>query len=441
MVSKKKKSVKINSKNSFNKNLIIGIVVVLVLAVVAFSFGDGEEGEGLGSYLDFTAYYDVMMGAVGFGDEGGDEFAGMMGAPCTVDGDCGTGETCDGGFCMPIGGTSNTCADLLYDSECCQDIDGVADTSIDEGADCDSGAGTCSAGTCSPTYQVCSTLYDSVCTGDTPLCNVGVPLCVRCYTLSDADTKCATKDSSKPVCAPSTADPGLKGSCVECTSGNDAQCTGSTDVCDDSTNTCVQCTSSDNSACTGTTPICDSSNTCVACTSSSECLANDPMNPICDTSTGECSRCNSHSDCDFDDDLPICDTSTGECKACRQGSPSVTVTSTECAAKDSTKPVCVTRAGLYGGYCWEGCSTDDDCRNSFSTTNDNFCDTTTGLCKDCLEFSDTAEKCDGERSGSLCYTDGSCGPCTANSQCTGQSHYGSGYKCDGFAGSKYCVPI
>jgi hypothetical protein len=67
----------------------------------------------------------------------------------------------------------------------------------------------------------------------TPFCDVELGKCVACYQTIDPDASCAELTPLTPVC--------VGGICVECSVGKDEVCTGSTPICDDTSNTCAGC--------------------------------------------------------------------------------------------------------------------------------------------------------------------------------------------------------
>ena len=59
--------------------------------------------------------------------------------------------------------------------------------------------------------------------------------CSACVDADEPDAACAARDPALGVC-------GNDGACVQCTGTNTAGCTGTTPVCDESSNTCIGCT-------------------------------------------------------------------------------------------------------------------------------------------------------------------------------------------------------
>jgi hypothetical protein len=217
-------------------------------------------------------------------------------------------------------------------------------------ADCTEGA-DCSTHHCdgeaSCVEPLCVTSAD--CTDDptAPVCEADV--CVGC-TRTD---QC----SGGTVCNTGT------GSCVSCTT-MPSLCTGDTPVCattGTAIGTCVQCV--DWTDCFGATPICDA-NVCRACAGGADCMARDLSRPVCITDTadsrvGECVQCATSADCSGA--TPICD--MGACRACAD--------STECEARGSAEPMCVTdTANILVGHCVPACL---DVGATCDTLNDQCC--------------------------------------------------------------------
>src|SRR4030095_760807 len=150
----------------------------------------------------------------------------------------------------------------------------------------------CSSGVCDETSGKCvACLLNSDCSGSTPICDTSTNTCVPCT----GDPQCGGGVCDEP-----------NGTCVECVASSDCPgdtpvcqnhaCEGCTDdtqcapgVCDETSGKCVACLL--NSDCSGRTPICDTStNTCVPCTGDPQC-AGFANTPACDELSGECVQC------------------------------------------------------------------------------------------------------------------------------------------------------
>jgi hypothetical protein len=126
------------------------------------------------------------------------------------------------------------------------------------GGKCTKNADCTSGKVCNTVSGVCvGCLTDANCSGSTPVCNQTTATCVAgCVTSADCS-------GGTPVC-----DTGNK-VCVGCLADED--CSGGTPVCKSSNKTCVACLT--NANCSGLTPICDSNNTCVECLSNLDCVS------------------------------------------------------------------------------------------------------------------------------------------------------------------------
>ncbi len=223
-----------------------------------------------------TADSDCTGGTATHGGMFCDVTTGACGTRCSMDAECPTGDWCDdlgspgSGTCQPK--TPN--AQPVPGGSCTTTIGGRA----------------CVSGVCDPSGNVCGiNLGDGTCV-TTSQCNAGI-----CVTTGPHG-----------------------GDCEGC--GSDTDCAAPTPVCDGSTSTCVQCTSTDNAACTGTTPVCGPAETCVACngdngtSGTADCPT---QNPWC-SPTGACGMCTTNSDCDGGTATHggmFCDTTTGACGA------------------------------------------------------------------------------------------------------------------------------
>jgi hypothetical protein len=268
---------------------------------------------------------------------------------------------------------------------------------------------SCTAG------QVCAT------TGD----------CVDC--LSDADCKTSQVGTH---CDTRSGALSLFGTCVECLVGS--QC-GSGMSCSPATDTCVP-TCSDASCSAGSTAlICDpQSGTCVDCLHNSDCSGQlcDPVTLSCvdclqpsDCSAGQpgcyqgvCGQCNVAANCPGSE---TCVDQTCGCTADQQcptsapscildGGPGVCGCAGTCASPD----ICDPGQG-FAGLCVPPC-TSSSC-NANTDTGLGFCDTSNGLCVQCL--SDT--QCT-EVDSPICLA-GTCAQCAMASDCAGVADAGTPY--------------
>lgn len=142
--------------------------------------------------------------------------------------------------------------------------------------------------------------------------------------------------------------------CVGCLSASD--CSGTTAICDPSSNTCVQCMAQ--ADCTSASaPFCDPSHSCQPCTLSTQCTRF-TATPACDLGRGACVQCASNADCTASQGcqltahacIPFTPNTVGPCGGC--------VRDTECHAQqlcvamtftDPRMPA--TGAQPSGSYC------------------------------------------------------------------------------------------
>ena len=177
---------------------------------------------------------------------------------CLVDSDCGSGNKClvsiDGNRCVacitnqdcPNGvcDSTNTCQPCLVDNDC---------GANSQTPKCDT----------SPAINKCVQCLgqlDCASQPETPVCDLQDNICVSCRTGADCP-------SINPVCLTN-----INGgsTCVQCTPGNSAQCTGKTPYCSAERNTCVSCT--DNSHCTSSVnSVCRSGTCAPECTTDRDC--------------------------------------------------------------------------------------------------------------------------------------------------------------------------
>src|SRR5205814_1997397 len=145
--------------------------------------------------------------------------------------------------------------------------------------------------------------------------------------------------------------------CTPCAANTD--CGGGTPVCDTTLtpHSCVQCTTGQAAQCTGSTPLCNpASDTCVQCLTNPNCPASAPH---CDAGAHTCGPCPSGADCGGT--TPIC--ISGSCVAC---APANTMPN-DCPM---SAPLCET-----DGSCKTGCTSDANCTSTPQTPH---CDTTSG---------------------------------------------------------------
>ncbi len=209
---------------------------------------------------------------------------------CNVDADCATGNWCDE--------TTHTCEPQVANGVLVPTDPAHNDPTLN--GTCSPAAGTlvCQSGVCDTVDNECG--------------------------YADGDGPC-TATSGMTVCRSgncATTGPGA-GTCVACVT--DAQCSGATPACDQTTNTCVQCTNTNATACAGATPLCDTgSSTCVPCNGDLGSGATEPCgtvgNPFCfltGTGEGTCGMCTMDSQCVGHPSGNTCNTTTGTCyQAC-----------------------------------------------------------------------------------------------------------------------------
>jgi len=217
---------------------------------------------------------------------------------------CVAATSCSG--TTPVCGTTDKCQACAADTDCA----GLSDLAR---------AACAASGAC----VQCTATNATKCTGTTPACDTTTNNCVQCTSAAycsgatpicgtsekcqacAADTECAALNDPTRVACVTT------GACVQCTATNSTKCTGTTTVCNTTTNKCVQCLT--NSTCSGTSPICaTSTNTCRGCTAASDC-SSFTGHTAC-ASSGSCVQCTDNSTCSGT--TPICATSTNTCRKC-----------------------------------------------------------------------------------------------------------------------------
>lgn len=138
-------------------------------------------------------------------------------------------------------------------------------------------------------------LCDGACTGSTPVCDETTDSCVECL---DSAEHC---EVPTPACDPDNHE------CVECLETTDCD----EGVCDAATHQCVECL--ENNDCEAPTTLCNpEQQLCVECLGPSDC--GDPQASFCDA--GSCSPCQTNEDCAHLADTTVCDVGTGECVEC-----------------------------------------------------------------------------------------------------------------------------
>ncbi|MEW5854920.1 MAG: DUF4215 domain-containing protein, partial [Myxococcota bacterium] len=230
-------------------------------------------------------------------------------------------------------------------------------------------------------------LTNADCSGDTPICQQTTHTCVECLTGTDCP-------AATPVCAL------LTNECVPaCTS--DSQCAAPAPFCAPLGNPrageCVPCLA--DSACSGATPHCNvTDDTCVECLADSDCSNGER----CYLTTHECVPCLTDNDCRGN--TPFCETASHECRGC--------TTDGDCGG---ATPLC-SFSGALAGTC-VACRTNNDC-----TGGSPICDADTGTCRPC---DPSGSDCGGDTPA--CETAGTkagrCVECTAQDEeaCTGDT--------------------
>ena len=203
-------------------------------------------------------------------------------AGCNVDADCTTGHWCNE--------TTNACLPLLENGTSIPTDKPHMNPKLDGTCTDDAGALVCASGVCDMKDDECGL-------------GVGVGPC----TAANGAEVCRSG-----LCSTTGA---TKGTCIGCT--KDAQCGGSTPLCNTTTGACVECVTSD--SCSGKTPICDKDHSlCVACdgdngsNTAHACPTSDA--PACLKSgknAGSCGKCTTNEDCSGG----VCDPTSGLCAA------------------------------------------------------------------------------------------------------------------------------
>jgi hypothetical protein len=197
--------------------------------------------------------------------------------------------------------------------------------------------------------QCTATTVSTSCIGTTPACDLTTNTCVQCITSANcagATPICGTNEKCQ-ACATDPDCTGLNdparvacaagGACVQCTATNITKCTGTTTVCNTTSNKCVQCLT--NATCAGTAPICaTATNTCRGCAVGSDC-ASFAGHTAC-AASGACVQCTDNTTCSGT--MPICGTGTNTCRTCSSDSecsaigPGVCMADGHCATDSET---------------------------------------------------------------------------------------------------------
>ena len=384
----------------------------------------------------------------------------MPAGGCNVDADCSTGN-----WCHVI---DNTCTPQLANGTSLPSDPGHTTPVLDGKCTAEAAALVCISGVCDASDDKCG--Y----TNGTGPCDAttGATVC--------RSTLCATDGANANLC-------------VECL--DTSNCSGTKPACDTTTNKCVQCTPTDSFLCIDTTPVCDTtSETCVACNGDFGSNSTDPCpqsaNPYC-SSTGACTKCTTNTDCTTGQHQgPFCNQTTGVCgnhcsgdgdcqagywcddltpgsEVCEpkvpngQAVPGGTCNTT-LGSRACVSGVCDTNDNLCGyanghGPC-DGTNGTTVCRSTICVTsgpNNGLCEecATSTTCADtkpvCDSTTNTCTPCNGDQGTSatdscptttepFCASNGACGKCTSDTDCTSGSHPGP--KCNTTSGACYTEP-
>jgi|GEM_PF-1556285 len=292
--------------------------------------------------------------------------AGPTCVECTVDGDCGSGETCNT--------TTNTCVVCTVDSDCddsnecttdsCNAAGSCDNTPVAAGTSCTGGVCDGTSGTCQPCIDSGVAVIDDGCADPDEVCDTtgATNVCVTCEDNAPAGSLDFGCDPGTPACDIAGAAP----ICVECLDSADCA-TG--EQCDTASNTCVTCLADadcdDSNECTtdacvagscdytnvaagivcNAIDVCDGGGTCV------DCIDDNPGEDVADVDSG----CQA---------LPFCFDIGG------------TDTCVECLQDDDCPVGDFCNAAKT---CVPGCNDDSDCSGPTP-----FCDTVNSVCVECL---------------------------------------------------------
>lgn len=166
----------------------------------------------------------------------------------------------------------------------------------------------------------------------------------------------------------------------------EGRCSGSTPICDSSTNTCVECTSTDDAHCIATGKVCGSRKTCVECESAQQCTA--VGKPVCDDSPSSpkantCVQCLTNDHCTAPE-ASLCDTSVDPLTNLPRNVCVGCSSSRDCS-HIAGKAVCLPASATEPSKCVQ-CTKDDTkaCTNGTTTT---LCHGLTHECTDQLKES------------------------------------------------------
>ncbi|MGC4068864.1 MAG: hypothetical protein QM784_30315 [Polyangiaceae bacterium] len=163
-----------------------------------------------------------------------------------------------------------------------------------------------------------------------------------------------------------------------------------------------------NGSCSGSTPVCnETSNKCVACLANTDCK--DASKSVCNGTTYECVGCLASADCSKNATKPVCDLAKTTCVGCLGNTDCASATALRC---DTATNTCT------------ACQTDTDCSQiaGKGVCSAGMCVQCTGKKRDaCGELEGKALVCDSL--SQTCTTDkkvgsaGLCQPCVSDAQC------------------------
>jgi uncharacterized repeat protein (TIGR01451 family)/MYXO-CTERM domain-containing protein len=304
----------------------------------------------------------------------------------------------DCGGVEPICDSTHTCAPCASDAECAA-VDPQTPACQPSGA---------LAGSCTQ----CSASNPSLCGGTTPECLASLGVCGCSST--DGDSECGAVDSGiicngpagecVPGCSKATGrndcpssqycsdQTGAVGVCRGQPCNVDGDCSSPLPRCYTAPepNECVQCiTDSD----CPSSMLCNTNHACVECLDGADCQASG-SGTAC-LPNGTCG-CTTDPDCGASDSGRVCDTAASTCTTgCRGTGGNGCPTGEVCTSTDSSIGSCVE------------CVTDADCGGTTP-----YCNVARHSCVECV----TSAQC--SNSAPVCQTDGTCGACTSDADCT-----------------------